>query len=156
MPLTHDDIAARIPHAGAMCLLDTVDDWGPDHILCTASSHRDAANPLRAGGRLGVMAGIEYAAQAMAMHGGLGLAPEGHAPQRPRAGYLASLRGVTAHVARLDDVPGALQIEARRVSAGAQLVMYEFWVRAAGHVLIEGRAAVVMDAQALLPQERIK
>ena len=41
----------------------------------------DPANPLRAEGRLGAAAGIEYAAQAMALHGSL-LAGEGSAPRQ--------------------------------------------------------------------------
>ena len=59
-------IAARIPHQGSMCLLDAVLDWSPTSIACRAISHADPANPLRADGRLGAEAGIEYAAQAMA------------------------------------------------------------------------------------------
>lgn len=151
--ITHDEIAARIPHAGNMCLLDSVSDWGPDHIRCQASSHRDPANPLRSAGRLGVLCGIEYAAQAMAMHGGLQAAPPGEAGQRPKAGFLASVRSVSAHVARLDDSASDLQVEARRVSGDETLVMYEFSVRDADRLLIEGRAAVMMDAGALLPPE---
>jgi predicted hotdog family 3-hydroxylacyl-ACP dehydratase len=153
MRLSRDDIAARIPHAGTMCLLDGVSDWGPDHILCTASSHRDPANPMRSGGRLGILCGIEYAAQAMAVHGGLGLAPPGETAQRPKAGYLASLRGVKAHVSRLDASASDLQIEARRLSGGDKLVMYEFTIRDADQILIEGRASVVLDASAALHRE---
>ncbi|RZL01835.1 MAG: hydroxymyristoyl-ACP dehydratase [Rubrivivax sp.] len=154
-PITRDEIAARIPHTGTMCLLDTVSDWSPDHIHCQASSHRDPANPLRSGGRLGVLCGIEYAAQAMAMHGGLQAAPPGEAGQRPKAGFLASVRGVTAHVDRLDGGASDLHVEARRVSGDENLVMYEFSVRDADRLLIEGRAAVVMDAGALLPPETL-
>lgn len=154
MQLTREQIAARIPHAGAMCLLDSVTDWSPDHIVCTASSHRDPANPLRSGGRLGVLCGIEYAAQAMATHGGLRMAGEGdEVGPRPKAGFLASVRGVAAHVARLDDSATDLLVEARRVSGNDGLVMYEFSVRDADRLLIEGRAAVVLDASSLLPAE---
>ena len=153
--INHEEIASRIPHAGTMCLLDSVTDWGPDHIHCRASSHRDPANPLRSNGRLGVLCGIEYAAQAMAMHGGLRAASSGDGVgQRPKAGFLASVRSVSAHVARLDDRASDLLIEARRVSGDEGLVMYEFVVRDADQFsLIEGRAAVVMDAGALLPTE---
>ncbi len=54
-----------------MCLLDAVRDWSAEAITCTATSHTDPANPLRADGRLGAANGIEYAAQAMAIHGAL-------------------------------------------------------------------------------------
>ena len=67
-------IASHIPHQGSMCLLDYVEAWDRERIRCRASSHRAADNPLRAYGRLGAACGIEYAAQAMAVHGAL-LAP---------------------------------------------------------------------------------
>ena len=90
MVLDHAAIAARIPHQGNMCLLDTVVDWSETAISCSASSHRDPSNPLRAEGRLGAANGIEYAAQAMAVHGSL-LAQAG---DQPRQGHLTSVRRV--------------------------------------------------------------
>ena len=60
-----------IPHTGAMCLLDGVLQWDTSTIQCVSRSHRDAHNPLRIDGRLPTLCGIEYAAQAMAVHGGL-------------------------------------------------------------------------------------
>ncbi|NJD23822.1 MAG: 3-hydroxylacyl-ACP dehydratase [Betaproteobacteria bacterium] len=143
--LDHAGIAARIPHAGTMCLLAAAVDWSETAISCTATSHADPANPLRAEGRLGAAAGIEYAAQAMALHGTL-LAGEDGAP---RQGYLASVRGVTLHVERLDDLPGPLDVRAERLSGDASNVLYEFSLSHAGCCLLEGRAAVVLDAAVL-------
>ena len=64
-------IARRSPHQGRMCLLERVLDWDAAQIRCGAVSHRDAGNPLRAHDRLAAACGIEYAAQAMAVHGSL-------------------------------------------------------------------------------------
>jgi len=136
-------IAARIPHQGAMCLLDAVVDWSETAISCRAVSHADPANPLRADGRLGAAAGIEYAAQAMAVHGALLAA----ASDAPRRGYLASVRGVHLHVARLDDLAGELNITAERLSGDGNHILYQFAVSHAGRCLLEGRAAVILDAE---------
>lgn len=138
-------IAARIPHQGDMCLLDTVRDWNASIIQCTASSHRRTDNPLRNDAQLGIAAGIEYAAQAMALHGGL-LADSS---QPPRQGYLASVRSVNFHTLRLDDQPADLLVEAERLSGDANQVLYRFAVSAAGQPLLDGRAAVILDAGAL-------
>ena len=95
--LDRDGIAARIPHSGSMCLLDSLLHWTPDEALCRASSHRDATNPLRSPGGLLSPVAIEYASQAMALHGAITAgAPQG-------AGFLAALSGleVGAHVAHL-------------------------------------------------------
>lgn len=143
--LDHAGIAARIPHAGTMCLLSAAVDWTEAAISCTATSHADPANPLRAEGRLGAAAGIEYAAQAMALHGSL-LAGQGGSP---RQGYLASVRSVTLHADRLDDLAGPLDIRAERLSGDGNNVLYGFSVSHAGQCLLEGRAAVVLDAAVL-------
>lgn len=138
-------IAARIPHQGSMCLLDRVVEWSPERIRCVASSHRNPDNPLRDNGRLGTACGIEYAAQAMAVHGAL-LAGSDDAP---RQGFLASARGVELKADRLDDVAADLDIVAERLSGDGNNVLYGFEVSAAGMVLLTGRAAVILDAEAL-------
>ncbi len=145
MPLDHAWLLAHLPHQGSMCLLDAVTAWDAQRIHCTASSHRDADNPLRAHDRLGAACGIEYAAQAMAAHGGL-LAAAGSAP---RAGYLASVRGVDFHVTRLDDIAADLSIEAERLSGDDNTILYGFSVTAGDRLLLSGRAAVVLDADKL-------
>ena len=136
-------IAAMIPHQGSMCLLDAVLAWDSGQIHCRASSHRQPDNPLRAAERLGAACGIEYAAQAMAVHGAL-LAPEG-APPRP--GYLASVRSVQLAVDRLDDLPQDLDIIAERLSGDEHNILYHFRVEHAGDLLLSGRAAVMLVAQ---------
>lgn len=128
-----------------MCLLDAVVDWSENAISCRAISHTDPANPLRAADRLGAATGIEYAAQAMAIHGAL-LAGQDDAP---RQGYLTSVRSVTLHVDRLDDLSGPLDVQAERLSGDANNILYQFSVGHAGRCLLAGRAAVVLDAAAL-------
>ena len=145
MPLDHAWLLAHLPHQGTMCLLDAVSEWDAQRIRCTASSHRDAANPLRSHDCLGAVCGVEYAAQAMAAHGALLAAVDA----APRAGYLASVRGVDLHVMRLDDIAEDLDVEAERLSGDGNTVLYGFRVSAAGRELLSGRAAVVMDADKL-------
>ena len=71
MRLSRNQIAERIPHAGRMVLLDEVVEWDEEHIVCRSSSHQDRANPLYLAGQLSSVCAIEYAAQAMAVHGSL-------------------------------------------------------------------------------------
>ena len=148
--LDRDWIAARIPHQGAMCLIDAVVSWDEAGIVCRAASHRKTDNPLRAYGRLGAACGIEYAAQAMAVHGAL-LAD---ADSTPRAGYLVSARGVELNVDRLDDIVDDLVIEARCVINQAGNVLYAFSIHAEDRLLLQGRAAVVLDTAALTNGEK--
>ena len=68
MLMGQSEIASRIPHQGSMCLLQEVQAMDADHIICATRTHLDPANPMREGGRMGAALGIEYAAQAMALH----------------------------------------------------------------------------------------
>ena len=131
-----------------MCLLDYVEAWDRLRIQCRASSHRAADNPLRAYGRLGSACGIEYAAQAMAVHGALLAPPDSGSA---RVGYLVSVRGTRLHVPRLDDIAADLLVEATCVTRSENNILYRFSVSAAGRLLLNGRAAVVLDAGALTP-----
>jgi predicted hotdog family 3-hydroxylacyl-ACP dehydratase len=71
MRLNRAWIEARIPHQERMCLLDEVVECNAKYIRCVTATHRASDNPLRSHGRLGSAGGIEYAAQAMALHGAL-------------------------------------------------------------------------------------
>ena len=141
MLITRQRIGELIPHSGSMCLLDAATSWDDEKIRCTATSHRDPANPLRGAHGLRTICALEYAAQAMALHGAL----TGNRGQRPRGGLLASARDLVLHRARLDDCGDELTIEAHRVQGEASRVIYEFRVSDASAVIAEGRAAVVLD-----------
>lgn len=140
--LDRDGIAARIPHSGSMCLLDGLLGWDADHVRCRASSHRDAAHPLRSPGGLLAPVAIEYASQAMALHGALTALPG----STPSAGFLAAARSVTLHVPRLDDVPGLLLVQATRLAGADQQALYQFTLHdEQGRLLVDGRATVVLN-----------
>lgn len=140
--LDHAGIAARIPHSGTMCLLDSVLGWSTEDIRCRINNHADLSHPLRTTSGLLSVCAIEYAAQAMAVHGALC----GSAAAPPRQGALASARSVRLWVSRLDDAAGPLQVCATLIGGDPQQALYRFELSdATGHVLVDGRAAVVLD-----------
>jgi predicted hotdog family 3-hydroxylacyl-ACP dehydratase len=147
--LTRDGIEALIPHSGRMCLLEQLDEWDEQRIVCRAVSHRDADHPLRT--RRGLLApvAIEYAAQAMALHGAL-IGQAAGTPATP--GFLASARGVRLHVLRLDALSQEpLHIEARRQAGDERQILYAFTLTHAGRPIADGRATVVLNTA--LPPE---
>ena len=155
MPLDRQWIEQHIPHKGRMCLLDEVLAWDATRIRCRSNTHRAADNPLRAHGRLGAACGIEYAAQAMAVHGALIAASAPLASTvsshlrgsiGATVGYLASVRNVALNVSRLDDLEEELVAAAERVTGDARTVLYEFSVSSGGRLLLSGRASIVVDA----------
>jgi predicted hotdog family 3-hydroxylacyl-ACP dehydratase len=162
MLLNREWIEARIPHQGRMCLLDEVLDWNAQHIRCRTATHRAPDNPLRSHGRLGIACGIEYAAQAMALHGALAggaiaggaVAGGGEAAGAidalaggsSRVGLLASVRDVRLMVLRLDDIESDLICEVTHLAGDGLTAMYEFALRDRGRSLLSGRASVILDA----------
>jgi predicted hotdog family 3-hydroxylacyl-ACP dehydratase len=134
-------IARLIPHAGDMCLLDGVRIWNDARIECVTATHLAPDHPMRRDGRLGTLCGVEYAAQAMALHAAL----TGGGTNTPRRGYLASLRALSCHVDRLDLMPGLLVVEARHEFGDAGRAVYHFSVSHQDRILLSGRAAVVLE-----------
>jgi predicted hotdog family 3-hydroxylacyl-ACP dehydratase len=160
MPLDRQWIEQHIPHKGRMCLLDEVLSWDAVRIRCRSATHRSADNPLRLHGRLGAACGIEYAAQAMAVHGALIAASAPLASTVARSvrgsigssvGYLASVRNVALRVERLDDLEADLIAAAERVTGDGRTVLYEFSVTSGRQLLLSGRASIVFDATFGLP-----
>lgn len=143
--IDRDAIASLIPHAGDMCLLDAVLSWDAETIRCRTARHRLPDNPLRHDGRLGVLAGIEFAAQAMAAHGRLGAA----IGERPRAGFIASLRDITCRCDRLDRFEDDLMVTATRLMGDGAHVMYGFRISCGTREILTGRATVVLQTETL-------
>jgi predicted hotdog family 3-hydroxylacyl-ACP dehydratase len=140
--VTKDGIAAIIPHAGGMCLLDGVLTWDVDTIRCVSITHHSPHNPMRVNDRLSAINGIEYAAQAMAVHGAL----VNRSGVIPRAGYLATIRDVVCRCRDLDEHAGELMVDVRQLFGNGDHVLYEFKLLAGDTMMLSGRAAVVLDA----------
>ena len=141
--LDSSQLAALIPQAGSMCLLDTVEEWAAEWIRCSARSHTDSANPLRRRGQLAALHLVEYGAQAMAVHGAL-LAQGG-----PQPGMIGALRDVRCHAARIDDLMQPLEVLATRRLARSDGLIYDFVVslrESPTRTLCEGRISVVLHA----------
>ena len=132
--LDHAAIAARIPHSGRMCLLERVIHWDELGVRCSAISHRDADNPLRESDGLPVWAGIEYAAQAAAVHAALV-----HDHAVPRAGAMASLRNVEAGCEHLDRIEEDLLVEVSLLHGDPAGAIYRFDLHAGEKLLLSGQ-----------------
>lgn len=141
MNISKEQLSQLLPHTDAMCLLHEVTAWDAQRIACLAVNHRDPANPLRHNGMLPAHCAIEYAAQAMAVHGGLAAQDK----TKPRIGFLGSARDVKLSVERLDDIQEPLEIEAVKQLADENHSLYTLRVSAAGRELMTGRAAVFLQ-----------
>lgn len=145
MNLCGDDLSRLVPHSGTMCLLDGVDAWDADHIVCRATSHLRPDNPLRDGSGLRAVCAIEYGAQAIAAHAALLGGTDG---QRATDGVLVSVRNVTTTLSRLDELKGALTIVARLQLSHPQGRIYDVTVTGDGRTALTGRLSVMLPDDA--------
>ena len=137
-------LAALLPHGEAMSLLASVQECSANGIRCLASSHLECDNPLRLpDGSLPVWLGVEYAAQAMALHSRLQMSEAGG---RPQEGFVAVGSKVKASVACLDELGGPLCVRADVVDATADSSLYVFVISVAECELLSGRLLVVRSA----------
>lgn len=134
------EISALLPHGGDMVLIDRVEGWSEDDIVCSTNRHRSRQNPLRHSDSLPAFAALEYGAQAMALHGALSSGGV------VRPGLLASVRDMRLFTDRLDDVSGVLWIQAVLLRRDPRAAVYTFHVGSADEVLVSGRVGVVMPA----------
>jgi predicted hotdog family 3-hydroxylacyl-ACP dehydratase len=149
LPLGPEAVAALIPHAGTMRLIDHVSSATEDEVICSATSHRSPDNPLRVNGVLPASAAIEYAAQAMAVHAALSR-PRGGTP--PRRGFLVVASGVTWTADRLDKADAPLIVTATRLASMGDGAQYTFIVEDGAEggpaVKVTGTLTLQLEAEA--------
>lgn len=136
--LTRAQIQARIPHAGAMCLLDAVQRWDATMIVCCAPAPT-AAHPLARRQGVPAIAAVEYAAQAAAVHGSL------LDSAAPRDGMLAKLADVELSAALFGEAGGPLTVRAELLSRVASGCMYKFEVSDLHACVARGRLLVAFQ-----------
>lgn len=146
LPITGQPLADLLPHSPPMVLLERISHWDESRIECQSHSHLQADNPLRDNGMLSVLAGIEYAAQAMAAHARL--RSTGQTAAQPRKGMIAVASRVSAHADRLDAIAAPLQIEASLLVHNSDSSLYSFNLSAGGQPLLSGQLTAVIRGDA--------
>ena len=134
------EFAHLLPHQGSALMIERVVRWDGDAIVAATGLHRSPDNPLRRAGRLAAIHLAEFAAQVMAIHGGLRNAAEGREPQ---PALLVSVRDLVLHRDYLDDLPGELEISARALLIDPASWQYSFEVTHDTAVIATGRLAAM-------------
>jgi predicted hotdog family 3-hydroxylacyl-ACP dehydratase len=135
-----------LPHSGDMRLIDEVTHWDTDIVTCLTASHQRSDNPLRVGHQLPVLCGLEYAAQASALHGTL-IADRAQAiDSSDAAAYLVSARKIEWFGKTLDGEPGRLEIRNRILLRQTDAAMYQFTIAVEKRVLICGEIGLMFRA----------
>ncbi len=136
-----EEVYAKLPHAGAMCLLEQVLERDRDSIRCATASHRDPRNPLRRDGILSAVHGVEYAAQAAAAHGVLSHVLDDDSPL-----LLGAVRDLEISVVRLDTLPAPLRVTAWLEARAGINAVYRFELSADDRICVRGRITLMSVA----------
>jgi predicted hotdog family 3-hydroxylacyl-ACP dehydratase len=146
MQLDQKEIEKLIPHSGTMSLLSRVLKWDKDHIICLTNTHRCEHNPLRNRNTLSSICGVEYAAQAMAVHGALSSCSS---VESSRLGFIASIKDLNLLVTSLDNIETDLEIEAKLLMSDSKFMIYQFSIRSEGIRLLFGRISIYFKKELL-------
>lgn len=128
----------RIPHKGAMCLIERVVETSADRIHCIARDHTDHDYPLRLDGTLFAATLVELGAQAAAVHTSLHTIADNH------VGLLVGLRDVNISVLTIDNVDDRLEVHADQLHVDPGVALYGFCVRCNGNDVVTGKAMLKM------------
>lgn len=144
--LNHQEIEQRLPHAGKMSLLHEVVNSDQKSLLATAISHLDADNPLRLKGKIAMINGIEYAAQAMAIHGSLlsEWSKPAELPTSPQTGYIATVRNIDIKVPFVPETDSPLNVEVEQLMSDGNGFTYQFHISCEQQSLISGKITVFL------------
>lgn len=132
-----------LPHGDDMRLLDRVVHFDADSIRCMANSHRDRENPMRIDNSLPILCGLEYAAQALALHGVLVASRSPDIVLNRDQIFIVMVKGVSCRVDRLDVYDAELQVNGRIVFRQNAAAVYDFSLEADGDILIEGQVGLM-------------
>ena len=148
--MTPPAIADLVPHAGRMCLLEEIVSWDAEHVCCRSARHQHSAHPLARSGRLRALAGVEYAAQATAVHGGLLARERGDGAPLVEPGRLVALKDCAwtagGVIAGVDG--GVLEVHAARQLSGPAGSIYDFSIGQGEHAIVTGRLTIKTNLRA--------
>jgi predicted hotdog family 3-hydroxylacyl-ACP dehydratase len=130
------EIETLIPHQGIMCLIDQVDSWGQETLICRSHSHLNPENPLRMNDQLSSIHLLEYGAQSIAIHGGL-------LRKAKRPGFLAAIRHAEFFIDRIDNLDAEIIINTKAEVKTDTGAVYEFVITADSQTLLTSRATVI-------------
>ncbi|MEE8059379.1 MAG: hypothetical protein V3T17_16315 [Pseudomonadales bacterium] len=141
--LDASDIAARIPHGNSMSLLDRVNAWDKEQIVCSTRSHLRNDNPLKEDSLLTSVSLVEYGAQAAAIHASL-LQNSMDDTGPAYLGAIKALKLLSEIVPQTDD---DLTIEARAEFHNSSGAIYYFTASIMKTVLAKGKLVLVQPSQ---------
>lgn len=153
--LNSQEIEQHLPHAGKMSLLDKVSYADRSRLSATATSHLNSDNPLRFNGRLATINGIEYAAQAMAIHGfllteaTLSDTPLSEVPTKDKldsiqTGYIATVRNIDINSPFFPENISTLLVEVEQLMSDNNGFTYQFHISCEKKTLISGKITIFL------------
>ncbi len=106
-------------------------------LLAQTYTHLNIDNPLKKNNKLKSIHGIEYAAQAMAVHGAL-------LDKKCQNGYIGSIRNVILNETYLPTHQSPLDIKVHPLMRSKQGFTYNFLVQCTNQLIISGKITIIL------------
>ena len=138
--MNREDALERMPHKGAMLLIERIEAIDATSIFCIASDHRAPDYPLRIAGRLSPASLVELGAQAAAAHASL------HGIGDAHIGMVLALSRIELSRIVEIDASERMRIEAKQMQNATDGARYGFRVSLSGNPVVEGEATLQIAA----------
>ncbi|MBF0263671.1 MAG: phosphotransferase [Gammaproteobacteria bacterium] len=145
-PIKKKEIKKLIPHSGNMCLIEEVLEADKQSLKARSQTHLSENNPLRVNGQIHIVNAVEYAAQAMAIHGAL-LSLKDSDEVVVKQGYIVSLRNINTYIEYLPVSESDLLVAINLLMGSETGYSYEFEVKNKNNLLISGRISIFLSEQ---------
>lgn len=139
--MNYQDGLDRMPHSGAMRLIERVVEATETTIHCVARDHTQPEYPLRLNGTVFVVNLVELGAQAAAVHTSLYNIASNH------TGLLVGLRNIDIAQQTLDGTSQPLEIAAEQLQFGGETAIYGFSVQCNDRGILTGQAILKMKVE---------
>lgn len=132
-----------LPHSDDMCLIQNIIDWSESTICCSTTAHLDADNILAIDSRLPAWSGIEYIAQALALHGVLLKGAEEQLVIQKA--FVATIQTAEIFTDDISQYPGALTIQATIIFSQENSAVFDCSLEYDGEELLSCECGVIFQ-----------
>ena len=139
--MSYQDGLNRMPHQGAMRLIERVVTATDTHIHCVAADHNADDYPLRLNGTLFSVTLVELGAQAAAVHTSLYNIANNH------SGLLIGLKKVEFAKHVVGKTSQKLDIYADQIHFDVGVALYSFCIRNEEQEIVKGQAMLQMKVE---------
>ena len=141
--LSQKEIQDLLPHGDGMCMIECVEHWEENAIVCTSANVQSNDNPLLEEKYLSSICLLEYAAQAAAIHAGLLQSGAKRTLSEGHAAYVGGIKNIEVAMPQLTSEMKDVTIEANIELLTDNGAIYNFTAKSLDKLIVSGRLTLI-------------